>query len=71
MDALRQIADNRHIVASAFAVIDAKNDKAKAFYEKFGFVSFPGNPLRMYAHMKMLDMALEQIKAYESQAFPS
>lgn len=70
MDALLQIADNRHIIASAFAVIDAKNDKAREFYEKFGFVSFPGEPLRMYVHMKTLDKALEQIEAPYNHSFP-
>jgi hypothetical protein len=35
-------------VAVHALVVDAKNDRAKAFYERYGFVAFVDAPNRLY-----------------------
>jgi GNAT superfamily N-acetyltransferase len=37
-----------------FLVVDAKDEDAKAFYERFDMVPSPGNPLRLFLHYKSL-----------------
>jgi ribosomal protein S18 acetylase RimI-like enzyme len=29
-------------------IVDAKNERLKGLYEKYGFIAFSGNPLRLY-----------------------
>lgn len=29
-------------------IVDAENEGAKAFYEKFGFIPLPGNAMRLF-----------------------
>ena len=29
-------------------IVDAKNDRAKEFYERYGFIAFAGAPRRLY-----------------------
>ena len=40
VDALNRIRDASSLIAAFGAVVDAKNEKAKAFYMKFGFTPF-------------------------------
>ena len=35
-------------VAGAAAVVDAKDEAAVAFYRKYGFVSFPSRPDKLF-----------------------
>lgn len=37
--------------------VDAKNDEAKIFYEQFGFISFPDNPLELFLPLATLRKA--------------
>ena len=48
MDALKRILDSSQQVASWAVIVDAKDEKAAAFYEKYGFVRFPTIPNRLF-----------------------
>lgn len=37
--------------------VDAKNENAKAYYESFGFISLPDNPLELFIPIKTLQQA--------------
>jgi predicted GNAT family N-acyltransferase len=55
MDALhRSLLQSEH-VASAAVIVDAKDDKAKTFYEHFDFVPFPDIPNRLFLLMKTIE----------------
>ena len=45
-------------VASMAVVVEAKNDKAKAFYEYHQFIPFPQQPQRLYLPMKTITKML-------------
>jgi GNAT superfamily N-acetyltransferase len=42
-------------------VVDAKDEKAKAFYEHFGMTATPQNPLRLYLSYKSLRALFEDV----------
>ena len=39
--------------------VDAKDEAAKSYYERFGFVALPDNPLQLFLPMETLRQALE------------
>ncbi len=41
--------------------VDAKNEEAKGYYEKFGFISLPDNPLELFLPIATLQQAYEPI----------
>ncbi len=45
--ALRQVAKVAQIIGVNFVVIHAKDQKAVAFYQRFGFISLTSNPLTL------------------------
>jgi hypothetical protein len=47
-DALRRIARVAQTVAVHLIVVDAKDDLAATFYERFGFKRMPGRPTRLF-----------------------
>ncbi len=47
------------IIAVYAIIVDAKNEKAKAFYEQYGFIPFKENPFRLFIPLKVLE-ALEK-----------
>lgn len=47
-DALNRIRDASSLIAAFGVVVDAKDEKAKAFYMKFGFIPFPNNSLCLF-----------------------
>jgi len=54
-DALRRsLAQSAHI-ASAGVIVDAKDEKAAAFYLKFGFLPVRGFDRRLFLHMKSIE----------------
>lgn len=53
------IEQARQIGGSA-VLIDAKHDRAKTFYERFGFISLPGHPLILIQTIKYIQLALEK-----------
>lgn len=48
VDALQRIFEAASIVAAFGIVVDAKDEKAKAFYVKFGFTPFADNTLSLF-----------------------
>lgn len=52
VDALKKALRNCEYVASWAVIVDAKNQESSAFYRRYGFISFPGNPQRLFLPMK-------------------
>jgi len=46
-------------IASFAVIVDAKDDRAKCFYEKYDFLSLKDMPLRLYIPMKGLEQKLK------------
>lgn len=53
-DALTKIKQVSKTVGIAFVVVDAKDDKAKAFYERFGFTEIQSKPRRLILHVSKI-----------------
>ena len=47
-DAVKRTVAVGDSVAIYAVIVDAENERAKAFYEKFGFVPLPSNPMRLF-----------------------
>lgn len=47
-DAIKRVLRASEALAVHALVVDAKNDRAKAFYQRFGFVAFVDTPNRLY-----------------------
>jgi ribosomal protein S18 acetylase RimI-like enzyme len=62
LDALRRGLQHRTQVAAMAVVVDAKDDAARVFYERYGFRRFLDNEYRLYLPMK----TVEQLFAAES-----
>lgn len=56
--ALKKCSDQANLIGGCAVLIDAKNEKAKAFYEHYGFISLPHNPLVLIQSMKYIDKHL-------------
>jgi hypothetical protein len=54
LDALRRAFDNVGTVAWLAVIVDVKDENARRFYSKYGFLSFPDTQNRMYIPMKTL-----------------
>lgn len=52
INAIKRAVENSTDVASTVILVDAKNEAATAFYEKFGFQAVGENSNRMYLPMK-------------------
>jgi predicted GNAT family N-acyltransferase len=50
--ALKQALDHSLRIASMAVVVDAKDDPAKTFYKKYGFMELPDHPNRLFLPMK-------------------
>jgi predicted GNAT family N-acyltransferase len=56
MDALhRSLSLNRQIGSIAM-VVDGKNEQARSFYMRYGFIQFPDRPSRLFLPMKTIEM---------------
>lgn len=51
-DALLRILGVSDSIGIRAVVVHAKDETAKAFYQKYGFVELPGNPLHLYLMAK-------------------
>jgi ribosomal protein S18 acetylase RimI-like enzyme len=47
-DAIKRVVRASEALAVHALVVDAKNERAKAFYERYGFVAFADTPNRLY-----------------------
>lgn len=54
LDALRRGWEASAGIASAAVIVDAKHAHARAFYEYYGFISFPDQPMRLFLPMKTI-----------------
>ncbi|MGH8251935.1 MAG: GNAT family N-acetyltransferase [Steroidobacteraceae bacterium] len=58
--ALRQIVETTDRLGIYAVVVDAKHEKAAAFYREYGFQPFPTRPLRLFMPIATARKALEQ-----------
>jgi ribosomal protein S18 acetylase RimI-like enzyme len=55
MDALKRCLSGSKQVASAAVIVDAKDDRAAAFYKKYGFIELPKIPKRLFLPMPTVE----------------
>jgi predicted GNAT family N-acyltransferase len=55
MSALQRALEHSRHVASFAVVVDAKDEKAKIFYQNYGFIELPGHPHRLFIPMKTIE----------------
>jgi predicted GNAT family N-acyltransferase len=55
MSALKQALDHSRRIASMAVVVDAKDDPAKTFYKKYGFLELPDHLNRLFLPMKTVE----------------
>jgi predicted N-acetyltransferase YhbS len=51
-DALRRVVQAADLIGCRALLVHAKDDAAKAFYERFGFVPSPTHPLHLFLLVK-------------------
>jgi GNAT superfamily N-acetyltransferase len=56
-DAMQKVMDLSRKVAVYAIVVDAKDDKARAFYQDFGFQPLPSRPFRLFIPMATVHTA--------------
>jgi ribosomal protein S18 acetylase RimI-like enzyme len=61
-DALARSASAADEIGGRAVVVHAKDDRAIAFYRRFGFESLPHNPNHLYVLMKDLRASIGQAK---------
>jgi GNAT superfamily N-acetyltransferase len=54
VEAIRRVAATSHVIGVAGLFVDAKDDRAAAFYQNFGFVPLPSNPHRLFLPLDTL-----------------
>jgi predicted GNAT family N-acyltransferase len=55
ISALKRALDQSKSVASMAVVVDAKDENAKAFYQKYGFIEMPGHHNRLFLPMATVE----------------
>jgi predicted GNAT family N-acyltransferase len=55
MSAVKQALDHSRRIASMAVVVDAKDDTAKTFYKKYGFLELPEHINRLFLPMKTVE----------------
>jgi predicted GNAT family N-acyltransferase len=55
MAALKQALDHSRSIASVAVVVDAKDERAKIFYRRYGFIELPDHPRRLFIPMKTVE----------------
>jgi len=58
-EALRKGIAAGEVAAARLIVVDAVDDSAAAFYQRYGFIRTPENPLRFYRRMKDVRASLD------------
>lgn len=54
MDALQRAYRQSDSIASSAVIVDAKSERAAAFYQVYGFLPFPDSPRRLFLPMKTI-----------------
>ena len=52
--ALKKCLDQSHQIGGSVVIIDAKHEKAKQFYERFGFIALTNSPLVLVQTIKFI-----------------
>lgn len=60
MDALRRCLAASREIASAAVIVDAKDDNARGFYRKHGFLELPAIGNRLFLPMKTVELLLSE-----------
>ncbi len=55
LDAVRRVNRASISIAVYAIVVDAKNDRARSFYERYGFIPFPSAPRRLFLPMQTFE----------------
>jgi len=63
MDALRRCARISHEIGLFGIIVDAKHDKAKKFYQKYGLVEIHNQPLTLFIRMSTVFKILAALVA--------
>ena len=58
-EALRKAVAAGEVAAARLIVVDAVDEDAAAFYERYGVVQAPENPLRFYRRIKGVRASLD------------
>ena len=58
-DALQRIAQASQVMAVYAVVVDALNDQAAEFYQQFGFVHLPSQPLKLFLPMESISTLVD------------
>jgi predicted N-acetyltransferase YhbS len=58
-DALRRALHAGESAAARLVVVDALDDQAARFYQRFGFISAPEHPLRLFRRIKDIRASLQ------------
>lgn len=59
IDALHRIVQTSEEFGIKVVIVDALHEKARAFYERFGFLSFPGNDLKLFLPVETIIKAVK------------
>ena len=60
-DALKRIVAARQSIGMFAAIVDAKDEKAKQFYIKFGFTAFHDQPLRLFLPLETVQRGEQEL----------
>jgi ribosomal protein S18 acetylase RimI-like enzyme len=55
LDAIRRVIGASAVLAVYAIVVDAKNERAQAFYERYGFRLFAGEPRRLFLPLETFE----------------
>lgn len=58
IDAFHRVLQASETLAVYAIVVDAKNDKARAFYKRYGFIGFPQTPSRLFIPLETVRRGL-------------
>jgi len=56
LDALERSLLQSRRIGSVAVVVDAKDEQARYFYRRYGFIQFPDHPSRLFLPMKRMSM---------------
>lgn len=61
MGALERALEHSKNIASLAVVVDAKDDRARVFYQDYGFIDFPGHPNRLFLPMQTIEQLFPEV----------
>jgi len=61
MGALKRALEHSRNIASLAVVVDAKDEKARAFYRAYGFIDLPDHPNRLFIPMQTVEQLFHEV----------